>query len=96
MADEAPVEKNRGNAGKGRPKGVPNKTTMAAKEAIAAAFEQMGGTDALVKWANTNDDNRKVFYSQIWPKIVPLQVNGAGEQGEHLHEVAWRVVQPSN
>ena len=66
----------KGKAGPGRPKGVPNKTTKAAKEAIAEAFEKMGGTEALVAWAKKNDDNRKVFYSQIWSKIVPLQVGG--------------------
>lgn len=60
----------------GRPKGAVNKTTKAAKEAIAEAFENMGGIQALVEWAGKNDDNRKVFYSQIWPKIVPLQIGG--------------------
>lgn len=61
--------------GKGRPKGALNKTTVAAKEAIHQAFEQLGGIDALVEWAN-KEDNLKVFYSQIWPKIVPLTVGG--------------------
>ena len=60
----------------GRPKGAVNKTTKAAKEAIAEAFERMGGIKALVDWSKRSDDNRKVFYSQIWPKIVPLQVGG--------------------
>lgn len=60
----------------GRSKGAVNKTTKAAKEAIAEAFDKMGGTKALVEWAKRSDDNRKVFYSQIWPKIVPLQVGG--------------------
>lgn len=64
------------NAGKGRKKGVPNKTTKLAKQAIAEAFDNLGGTDALVEWASKNDENRKVFYSQIWTKIIPLQVAG--------------------
>ncbi len=64
------------NAGKGRKKGVPNKTTKLAKQAIADAFDNLGGTDALVEWAQKNDENRKVFYSQIWTKIIPLQVSG--------------------
>ncbi|WP_324807197.1 hypothetical protein SH584_11430 [Sphingomonas sp. LY29] len=78
MADDTKIVANRKppNAGKGRPKGAVNKTTKAAKEAIAEAFEKMGGINALVSWASTSDDNRKVFYSQIWPKIVPLQVAG--------------------
>jgi len=81
VADKPPA------AGRGRPKGAVNKTTALAKEAIAAAFDEMGGTEALVKWANTNDDNRKVFYSQIWTKIVPLQLAGSGDQGEHVHRI---------
>ena len=94
MADEPKVGPNRGNAGKGRPKGSKNKTTIIAKEAIAEAFELMGGTAALVAWADQNDDHRKVFYGTIYPKLLPLQVNGAGEDGEHLHKVtgalSWR------
>lgn len=73
---EPKIGKNMGNAGKGRPKGSPNKTTQAAKDAIAEAFGKMGGTAALVTWADKSDDNRKVFYAQIWPKIVPLTVGG--------------------
>jgi hypothetical protein len=59
----------------GRKKGTPNKLTAAAKDAIAMAFERLGGVDALVEWAS-EEDNRKVFYAQIWPKIVPLQLSG--------------------
>lgn len=75
----------------GRQKGTPNKTTKAAKEAIAEAFEKMGGTEALVAWAKKNDGNRKVFYSRIWPKIVPLQVGG--EEGNPIvTEIVQRIV----
>lgn len=66
----------------GRKKGCVNKTTKAAKEAIAEAFEKLGGIKGLTDWAKRSDDNRRVFYSQIWPKIVPLQV--AGEDGGPL------------
>lgn len=65
-----------GTPGPGRPKGVPNKTTKLARHAIAEAFEKLGGTDALVTWAQADDDNLKVFYATIWPKIVPVQVTG--------------------
>jgi hypothetical protein len=75
----------------GRQKGTPNKTTVAAKEAIHQAFEQMGGIPALVKWANKNDDNAKAFYTQVWPKIVPLQVGGDPDS-PHRIEIVSRVV----
>lgn len=81
------------NAGKGRPKGSQNKTTIAAKEAIAQAFEKMGGVEALVSWGMESDDNRKVFYSQIWPKIVPLTVGGDSEN-PLVTEIRQTIVRP--
>ncbi len=77
------------NAGKGRKKGVPNKTTKLAKQAIHEAFEELGGKDALVAWASSNDENKKVFYTTIWPKIIPLQVEADGHiEHNHTHEPA--------
>jgi len=49
--------------------------TTAAKEAIEIVFQGLGGTDALQAWAKSDPDNLKAFYVQIWPKILPLQVN---------------------
>jgi hypothetical protein len=84
-----------GKPGPGRPKGSLNKTTKAAKEAIAQAFEDMGGIAALVAWADQNDDHRKVFYSQIWPKIVPLQVGGDADNPLNVvTEIRRTIVDP--
>lgn len=88
---EPKIGTNRGNAGKGRPKGVPNKLTLAAKECIQQAFESLGSTEGLVTWCQKDPDNQKAFYTQIWPKIVPLQVNGSGDDGEHIHEIVFKV-----
>lgn len=77
------------NAGKGRPKGARNKTTTIAKEAIAQVFDSLGGAPALEKWVRSDPDNEKAFYVQVWPKLLPLQVNGAGDAGEHLHAIKW-------
>lgn len=78
----------------GRTKGTPNKATANAKAAIEAVFTGLGDAAALQKWARSDPDNLKAFYVSIWPKILPLQVNGPGENGEHIVEVAWRVVKP--
>lgn len=100
MSGQTPPRKNKivaekpPAAGRGRPKGALNKTTALAKEAISLAFENMGGTDALVKWAKASDDNRRVFYSQIWTKIIPLQVAGSGEDGEVVHRIILEGVMP--
>lgn len=76
MSDQPKVGVNRGNAGKGRPKGSLNKTTLAAKEAIAAAAEGLGGTDRLIAWAQEDPANERAFWASIYPKLIPVQVSG--------------------
>lgn len=68
------------NAGKGRPKGVPNKTTAAIKDAFRQAFDELGGVSALVTWgrANTTD-----FY-KLAARLIPHEIVGPGADGEHL------------
>lgn len=68
----------------GRAKGTSNKTTTAAKDAIAQAAEELGGANRLVTWAKEDPANERAFWASIYPKLLPLQVNGAGENGEHL------------
>lgn len=79
-------------AGKGRPKGAVNKTTKAAKEAIAQAAEEIGGVERLVTWIKLDEKNESAFWTSIYPKLLPLQVAGAGDNGEHLTEITFRVV----
>jgi hypothetical protein len=79
--------KNTGKFGKGnpgKPKGALNKTTQAAKDAIAQAAAELGGAARLVEWVREDTANERVFWGTIYPKLLPLQVNGAGENGEHL------------
>lgn len=70
---------NTGNRGKGRPKGALNKTTRIAKDAIAFVFDELGGAEAMVTWAQSDPDNLKAFYTSIYPKLLPLQLTGGGE-----------------
>ena len=59
-------------AGKGRPKGVPNKSTIAIKEAILAALDKVGGVEYLARQA---DENPTAFMGLVG-KVLPLQVVG--------------------
>jgi hypothetical protein len=69
-----------GKPGPGRPPGSRNKTTVAAKEAIARAAEGLGGTERLISWAQEDALNERAFWSTIYPKLLPLQVSGENGQ----------------
>lgn len=81
-----PAFKKGQKPGPGRPKGVPNKTTQQAKEAIALAAEGLGGTERLIAWAQEDPLNERAFWSSIYPKLLPLQV--AGDPDNPLQTVA--------
>lgn len=54
----------------GRQKGSLNKTTSAVKDALTAAFEELGGVAALANWGKQNETE---FY-KLWVKMLPQEV----------------------
>lgn len=62
-------------SGSGPKKGSTQARTRKAHEAIALAFDKIGGIAALVRWAKANPD---AFYERVWPKIIPLQLQHSG------------------
>lgn len=74
---EPKIGANRGNAGKGRPVGSPNKSTQAAKDAITFAADGLGGAKRLTAWAKEDPKNESAFWTKIYPRLLPLQVNGS-------------------
>lgn len=70
--------------GKGRPKGALNKHTVLAKQAIADAADKLGGTDRLVAWAQEDEQNERVFWSSIYTKLIPVQTEITGKDGEAI------------
>jgi hypothetical protein len=77
MAEEPKLRQNRGNAGKGRPKGVPNKTNAALKDMILNALSKVGGEDYLAKQAT---DNPASFLTLVG-KVLPMQLTGENGGG---------------
>lgn len=74
MANNGSFKK--GDKRAGRPKGVGNKTTTAAKEAFALAFDEMGGVPRLVLWAKLNPTE---FY-KLFARLIPVDVTSAGDK----------------
>jgi len=67
--------------GAGKKKGMVHAKTRAAKEAIELAFEGIGGVPRLIEWADANPD---AFFSSLFPKLLPVQVNHADNEGGKL------------
>jgi hypothetical protein len=72
MAEEPKLRRNTGNAGKGRPKGVPNKVSKALKEMILGALDDAGGQEYLRQQAS---ENPAAFMTLIG-KVLPMSLEG--------------------
>jgi hypothetical protein len=65
----------------------------APRDAIALAFDEIGGVAALASWVEASDDNRKIFYATIYPKILSLDFGGEPAAAA-IDEVRWTIVRP--
>ena len=54
----------------GRPKGSPNKRSIAVRSGIMRVFEKLGGVDAMVEWVRENKRNEFAFYTAIITKLL--------------------------
>lgn len=88
MAEKQTAKIGKGKPGPGRPKGVPNKLNGQLKEMILQALDNAGGVDYLV---TQSAENPTAFLALVG-KVLPMTVAGAGENGEHLTEITFRVL----
>ncbi len=72
---------------------APPPRAPAPRDTIALAFDEIGGVSALAEWVAANDDNRKIFYATIYPKILSLEFGGEAE-GSAIDEVRYTIVRP--
>jgi hypothetical protein len=74
--------------GPGRPKGSVNKLGKEAKQVIAEAAEKLGGAKRLLEWCQEDERNERAFWSTIYPKLIPLTVQGDPDNPiVHQHDI---------
>lgn len=71
------------NAGKGRAKGTPNKTTALLKDAILKAATNAGGNGGLVGYLELQATENPGPFMALLGKVLPMQI--AGDQNAPLH-----------
>lgn len=77
------------NAGKGRRKGVPNKTTRLLKEAILQAAEEAGGREGMIGYLRRQAIENPGPFLALLGKVLPHTI--AGPDGGEIR-IAHRAV----
>jgi hypothetical protein len=77
----------------GRVKGVPNKLTTGAKEVIAQVAANIGGVARMTEWVRKSPENEKAFWTNIYTKLLPLQVAGDKDNPLSIHRIERTIVE---
>lgn len=81
--------------GAGRPPLAKNKIPMAAKAMIEEVAMGLGGAVRMLTWVQEDPANEKAFWTAIYPKLLPLQVQG-DKENPLLTGITVTLVQPEH
>jgi hypothetical protein len=88
MADVKATTFKKGEKRPNQGKRGPNKVTAQLKEMILEALDNAGGVDYLEKKAN--DPRTASAFLSLIGKVLPMTIQGPGENGEHAFTVIER------
>lgn len=94
MTEQPKQGPNRGNAGKGRPKGSPNKITADLKRAILEAAEAAGGEGGTVGYLTRQADENPAAFMTLIGKVLPTTL--AGDDAAPIRHVIERRIVSRN
>jgi len=59
------------------------------REAVEDVFYDLGGSEGMISWVKESTANRRIFYKDILPKLIPKQLTGefSGPQGGPMRMV---------
>lgn len=78
----------------GRQKGTPNKTTALLKDAILQAAERAGDKDGMIGYLERQAVENPGPFMSLLGKVLPMQVEGTGDDGEINVTVTRKIVRP--
>lgn len=59
----------------GRRPGSPNRVTTDVRDAILQVAEDLGGPVRLLSWVQESPENERTFWANIYPKLLPRDMN---------------------
>jgi hypothetical protein len=78
----------------GKLPGTVNKINQSFKDVLMEAVNLLGGARGLVKWVQKNDENERLFWTEIAPKVLPRVLEGNPDAPIPLQVIERRVIDP--
>lgn len=73
MGDVVPISQN---ASPEPPVQVVTLPRKNLREAVEDVFHELGGTKGMIDWVKESTANRRIFYKDILPKLIPKHIQG--------------------